>query len=65
MLMMLRFNLQQLPIMNRQEPIGALTLSDILRHESQSSLLFVKGIFAQQSVKDLREFGKNAAQRAF
>lgn len=58
MLMMLRFNLQQLPVMHRQEPIGALTLSDILRHESQSSLLFVKGIFAQQSVKDLRLYAK-------
>jgi CBS domain-containing protein len=58
MLMMLRFNLQQLPIMHRQEPVGALTLSDILRHESQSSLLFVKGIFAQQSVKDLSLYAK-------
>lgn len=58
MLMMLRFNLQQLPIIHRDEPIGALTLSDILRHESQSSLLFVKGIFAQHSVKDLRLYAK-------
>ncbi|MFT6791212.1 MAG: CBS domain-containing protein [Cellvibrionaceae bacterium] len=58
MLMMLRFNLQQLPVMHRQEPIGALTLSDILRHESQSSLLFVKGIFAQPSVKDLTLYAK-------
>lgn len=58
MFMMLRFNLQQLPVMHRHEPIGALTLSDILRHESQSSLLFVKGIFAQQSVKDLKLYAK-------
>lgn len=58
MLMMLRFNLKQLPVMHRQEPIGALTLSDILRHESQSSLLFVKGIFAQQSVKELALYAK-------
>ncbi|UZE96216.1 DUF294 nucleotidyltransferase-like domain-containing protein [Alkalimarinus alittae] len=58
MLMMLRFNQKHLPVMNRQEPIGALTLSDILRHESQSSLLFVKGIFAQQTVKDLTVYAK-------
>tara|TARA_R110002049_G_C9167954_1_gene561623 strand:+ start:448 stop:2331 length:1884 start_codon:yes stop_codon:yes gene_type:complete len=58
MLMMLRFNQKHLPVMNRQEPIGALTLSDILRHESQSSLLFVKGIFAQQTVKNLTYYAK-------
>lgn len=58
MLMMLRFSQKHLPVMNRQTPIGALTLSDILRHESQSSLLFVKGIFAQQTVKDLTYYAK-------
>lgn len=58
MFMMLRFNLQHLPILHRQEPIGVLSLSDILRHESQSSLLFVKGIFAQQSVEDLVLYAK-------
>ena len=58
MLMMLRFNLEHLPVMHRHEPLGVLSLSDILRHESQSSLLFVKGIFAQQSVKDLTRYAK-------
>lgn len=58
MLMMLRFSQKHLPVMNRQTPIGVLTLSDILRHESQSSLLFVKGIFAQQTVKDLTYYAK-------
>lgn len=58
MLMMLRFNLQYLPVMHRNEPVGVVSLSDILRHESQSSLLFVKGIFAQQSVKDLTGYAK-------
>jgi len=58
MFMMLRFNLQQLPVMRRHEPIGVLTLSDLLRYESQSSLLFVKGIFAQQTVKDLKLYAK-------
>ena len=58
MLMMLRFNLQYLPVMHRNEPVGVVSLSDILRHESQSSLLFVKGIFTQQSVKDLTRYAK-------
>lgn len=58
MLTMLRFNQPQLPLMHRDEPIGALTLLDVLRHESQSSLLFVKGIFAQQSKKDLARYAK-------
>ena len=58
MLTMLRFNQPQLPLMHRDEPIGALTLLDVLRHESQSSLLFVKGIFAQQSIKDLVRYSK-------
>jgi CBS domain-containing protein len=58
MLTMLRFNQPQLPLMHRDEPIGVLTLLDILRHESQSSLLFVKGIFAQQSKKDLVRYAK-------
>ena len=58
MLTMLRFNQPQLPLMHKDEPIGVLTLLDILRHESQSSLLFVKGIFAQQSIKDLARYAK-------
>lgn len=58
MLLMLRFNLNYLPVVHRYEPIGVLSLSDLLRHESQSSLLFVKGIFAQQTVKDLARYSK-------
>ena len=58
MLMMLRFNIKYLPVLQRNEPVGVLSLSDILRHESQSSLLFVKGIFAQQTVKDLARYAK-------
>jgi len=58
MLLMLRFNLQYLPVMNRKVPIGVLNLSDILRHESQSSLLFVKAIFAQKTVKELALYAK-------
>lgn len=58
MLLMLRFKQKHVPVMNRQALVGALTHSDILRHESQSSLLFVKGIFAQQTVKDLTQYAK-------
>jgi len=58
MLMILRHNLHHLPIVHRRAPVGVLALSDILRHESQSSLLFVRGIHAQTSLPDLAEYAK-------
>lgn len=53
MLMMLRQNLHHLPLMQKQRAVGVLSLSDILQHESQSSLLFVRGIFTQMNLEDL------------
>ncbi len=58
MLTMLRHNLHHLPIVHKRKPVGVLALSDILRHESQSSLLFVRGIFSQISVEDLAQYAK-------
>lgn len=58
MLTMLRDNLQHLPILNGRKALGVLSLSDIVRYESQSSLLLVKGIFAQQSIGDLAEYSQ-------
>ena len=54
MLTMLRQNVHHLPIVHRRKPIGVLSLSDMLYHESQSSILYVKGIFSQQSVEELK-----------
>ncbi|MEM0514482.1 DUF294 nucleotidyltransferase-like domain-containing protein [Pseudoalteromonas sp. YIC-827] len=57
-LAMLRDNVHHLPILHKRKPIGVISLSDILRYESQSSLLLVRGILAQQTVDDLTHFAK-------
>ncbi len=58
MLTMLRYNIHHLPVVRRQRPVGILGLAEILLHDSQSSLLLVRGIFAQQSVDDLAEYAQ-------
>ncbi|WP_372760864.1 DUF294 nucleotidyltransferase-like domain-containing protein [Pseudoalteromonas sp.] len=57
-LAMLRDNLHHLPVVQKRRPIGVISLSDILRYESQSSLLLVRGILAQQSVEDLTHYAR-------
>jgi len=58
MLTMLRQNVHHLPLLHRRRPIGVLSLSDMLYHESQSSILFVRGIFGQQSVEELQAYSQ-------
>jgi CBS domain-containing protein len=53
MLVMLRYNVHHLPILKNRQPIGLVEVADIIRYESQNSLLFVSSIFQQQSVEDL------------
>ncbi len=53
MLTMLRGNIRHLPILRDKQPIGIVDIIDIVRYESQSSLLLVNSIFAQTSVGDL------------
>ncbi len=57
-LAMLRDNIHHLPVVVKKKPIGVISLSDILRYESQSSLLLVRGILAQQSVEDLAHYAR-------
>ena len=57
-LTMLRDNVHHLPVVKQNKPIGVISLSDIIRYESQSSLLFVRGIMNQLSVADLSQFSK-------
>ncbi|MCC4797579.1 cyclic nucleotide-binding protein [Enterovibrio norvegicus] len=59
MLLMLRNNLHHLPILRHQKPIGVIALSDIVRYESQSSLVIVNSIFRQQSIEDLEVLSKD------
>lgn len=53
MLLMSRFNVHHLPILKNKQPIGLIEVADIIRYESQNSLLFVSSIFQQQSTEDL------------
>lgn len=54
MLSMLRHNIHHLPVMQRRRPIGLISLSDIIRYESQSSLYLVNSIFNQPNVAGLQ-----------
>ncbi|WP_282168092.1 DUF294 nucleotidyltransferase-like domain-containing protein [Shewanella japonica] len=53
MLMMLRYNVHHLPILKNKQPIGLIEVTDIIRYESQNSLLIVSSIFQQNSIDDL------------
>jgi len=53
MLLMLRNNVHHLPILRDKHPIGIIEMTDIVRYESQSSLLLVRTIFLQTSVEEL------------
>ncbi|ELH8887721.1 cyclic nucleotide-binding/CBS domain-containing protein [Vibrio cholerae] len=55
MLTMLRYNVHHLPILKDKKPIGIIGMTDIVRYESQSSLLLVSSIFQQTSVEDLKQ----------
>ncbi|GAJ70605.1 LOW QUALITY PROTEIN: predicted signal-transduction protein containing cAMP-binding and CBS domain [Vibrio sp. JCM 18904] len=55
MLTMLRYNVHHLPILKDKKPIGIIGMTDIVRYESQNSLLLVSSIFQQTSVEDLKQ----------
>lgn len=53
MLTMLRYNVHHLPVLKDKKPIGIIEATDIVRYESQNSLLLVSSIFQQQSIGEL------------
>ncbi|WP_018692374.1 DUF294 nucleotidyltransferase-like domain-containing protein [Algicola sagamiensis] len=53
MITMLRYNTHHLPILKDKAPIGIIEATDIVRYESQNSLLLVSSIYQQQSIEDL------------
>ncbi|ENA0524671.1 DUF294 nucleotidyltransferase-like domain-containing protein [Vibrio parahaemolyticus] len=55
MLTMLRYNVHHLPILKDKKPISIIGMTDIVRYESQNSLLLVSSIFQQTSVEDLKQ----------
>ncbi|GAL28626.1 predicted signal-transduction protein containing cAMP-binding and CBS domains [Vibrio variabilis] len=54
MLTMLRYNVHHLPVLKNKKPLGIIETTDIVRYESQNSLLLVSSIFQQQSVEELK-----------
>ncbi|UHJ58900.1 DUF294 nucleotidyltransferase-like domain-containing protein [Vibrio furnissii] len=58
MLTMLRYNVHHLPVLKEQTPIGIIDLTDIVRYESQNSLLLVSSIFQQNTIADLAQISK-------
>ncbi len=53
MLVMLRNNIQRLPVLHRRRPVGVVHLADIVRYETNSSAYLVSSIFNRSSVKSL------------
>lgn len=53
MLTMLRYNVHHLPVLKDKQPIGIIETTDIVRYESQNSLLLVSSIFQQQNIEEL------------
>ncbi|WP_070967735.1 DUF294 nucleotidyltransferase-like domain-containing protein [Vibrio sonorensis] len=58
MLTMLRYNVHHLPVLKDKKPIGIIETTDIVRYESQNSLLLVSSIYQQQSIDDLVELSE-------
>lgn len=58
MLTMLHNNVHHLPVMDGDWVRGVIALSDIVKHESQSSLYLVSNIYHQQDVKGLKQLSK-------
>ncbi len=53
MLTMMRYNLHHLPVLDRNRPIGVITVADLFRYESHGSVYLVRDIFRQQEVAGL------------
>ncbi len=53
MLCMLRYHIHHLPVMRDRRPVGVISLSDLIRYESQNSLLVVARILRAQDVEEL------------
>ncbi len=51
---MLRNNIHHLPVLKGRTPVGILSLADLVRHESQSSILMVRGIFQNKTLEELK-----------
>ena len=53
MMQMLRGNIHHLPVLRREQPVGVIALSDVIRYESHNSLFVVGSISRQTTVDGL------------
>jgi CBS domain-containing protein len=60
-LAMLRHHVHHLPILEKGRPLGVLTLSDLMRHEFQSSLLLVRSISTQLDRASLAQLAQQVS----
>lgn len=58
MLTMQRYNVHHLPIMRKGKPLGVIEASDIVRYESQNSLLLVSSIFQSNNIEELAQLSE-------
>jgi len=59
MLLMLHNNVHHLPVLDRDEPRGVISLADVIKYETQSSLFLVGNIFHQQTLKGLKKVSQD------
>ena len=62
MLTMLHNNVHHLPVMDGEVVRGVISLSDIIKHESQNSLYLVNNIYHQNDVKGLKRLSKDVPE---
>ncbi len=60
LLMMLRYNVHHLPVVERRRPIGVIGHSDIVAHETHNSLFVGRNIFHCNSVDELEAMSEDA-----
>lgn len=58
MLLMLRHNVRHLPIYKAGKPVGIIEANNIVRYQSQSSILLVNGIFKKRFVFELENLSE-------
>ncbi len=61
MLLMLRHNIHHLPLIRQDKVTGLVSLSDLMRHESQNSLLLVRRILTEVSLHGLIDLSSQVA----
>ncbi|MCA1792488.1 MAG: DUF294 nucleotidyltransferase-like domain-containing protein [Desulfotignum sp.] len=62
MLTMMRHNLHHLPVLERNKPVGMISVADLIRYESHGSVYLVGNIFRQKDVAGLAAIAPKISQ---